>query len=276
MRRISLSFVFVFVVITAFAQMNSIENVLCDHARKTMVVIRQDYQLVDDDEGEIKNAPGKEFWDRTYSFGIKVGEDKLLISGDAVRPWSKESFSKNDRFQPAISSTAVRDLDAIEFEELGFDESELEQLVDKRLYCISGSEEPGFAVVMPQGHLSGYALIAVQSDNNDGTYRVDVIPMTYTFSSAKNFYVPVVPLPNKAFGGVFVAPMSLRPGLVDYCVVGMFQKIGGVWKLVCPEAEFDIRPGMGSYDYIFALECAVNKASNDIDEAFNTLLNVHE
>lgn len=252
------------------------ESMLGDHAKKCFVVIRQDYQLVDDEEGELKNAPGKDYWKRTYSLGIRVGNDNFLVSGETVKPWRGESLSKNDRFQPAISSTAVKAVDATEFDDLSFDESDLTEVAADRLYTMPGSEEQGMTLVAPSGRLGGYAVMAVPdralSENNEKSrFTISVTPMTFSFAESKKLYAPSADLPANAMGGVFVVPVTLRPGLVDYCITGVFQKVGGVWKLVCPESGMQMAPDTNSYEYTFdsMLSQYVNSITDDIDNGLS-------
>lgn len=235
---------------------NYFESVLRDHAKKSFVVIRQDYQLVNEEAGEIKNAPGKDYWKRTYSLGVRVGNENYLISADAVKPWRNESLSKNDQFQPAISYTAVKPVYAIEFDELIFDDSDFSEIAADRLYIMLGSEEPGLTVMSPEGKLSGYAIMAVpdtplSDDNETSQFTISVTPMAFSFSESKKLYTPAVELPANAMGGVFVVPVSFRPGLLEFCITGAFQKIGGLWKLVSPESGTDVHPNATDYEYSF-------------------------
>lgn len=249
----------------------SFESALRDHVRKSFVVIRQDYQLVNDEAGEIKNAPGKDYWKRTYSLGVRVGNENYLISADAVKPWRNESLSKNDHFQPAISYSAVKPVDAIEFDELIFVDSDLSEIAADRLYIMPGAEEPGLTVMSPEGKLSGYAVMAVpdtrlSDDNETSQFTFSVTPMAFSFSESKKLYTPSVELPADAMGGVFVVPVSFRPGLIEFCITGAFQKVGGLWKLVTPESGTDIHPDATNYEYSFPtnLETLISTAVDDL------------
>lgn len=80
--------------INAQAGQGIFENIVIRSINGAIVFIRQDYQLVDENEGEIKNAPEKEYWERNYYLAVRIGDDSFLISGETVRPWIKSHFLK--------------------------------------------------------------------------------------------------------------------------------------------------------------------------------------
>lgn len=225
---------------------NDLETILNSAIKGTIVVVRQDYQLVDEDEDEIKNALDKEYWGRGYSLGLRVGDHSFLVSGEAMRPWSRENFSKNDSFQPVISHTSVRDIEAPEFEPLDFNSDEATEVCESRLYTVEGSEEPGLSLCGLTGLLKGYAVWAtptkpIKEGDDNQMFKIDLVPMSFRLTDSKSLNdIPEVPNAN-TFGGFFLVPLVIRPGMVDFCVVGQFQKVGGIWKLVSVDNGSEVR-----------------------------------
>lgn len=222
--------------VTPERKSGEMDDFLASLMKNAFVVLRQDYQLINED-GDIKDADGKDYWGRTYSMGARVGNSDFLISGDAVRPWAKDGLSLRDSYQPAISQSAVRGFEAVEFEPLDFDPGSVTELREKRLYVTSGSEEPGLSVVGPMGRMNGYAVWAcvdhpVVDGDDCRAFNLKFVPMTVNFVDGKNIYDPSPAGREDAFGGFFLVPVKTRPGIVDFCVAGMFQRIGGIWKLV--------------------------------------------
>lgn len=255
------------------AQQNSIDYIISNLANETMVVIRQDYQLVDEDDN-VKNAEDKDYWKRTYALALRVGEDLYLVSDESVKPWSKEALSKNSKFQPVISSTACRSLNAIEFDEIDFETEDLNVLQDNRIYTFEGSELPGASVIAPTGNQQVYIATAVAatpiSETNEAAkFQINITPTTFNFSESKNIYDLKVQLPENTFGGFAFLPVVLRPGLVEFCMVGMLQKVGGIWKLITVSDGITITQSDVSSN--FNLETLFNDMSTEMNSFLNSI-----
>lgn len=239
-------FTSIFGVSAAEISTSDLETILNSIVKGTMVVVRQDYQLVNEDENEIKNALDKDYWGLGYSLGLRVGDNSFLISGDAMRPWARENFSKNDAFQPVISHTSVRAIEAPEFEPLDFSSDDATEVCDSRLYIVEGSEEPGLTLCGLTGSIKGYAVWAtpnnpIKEGNDSQLFKLNFVPMSFRITDSKNLYdVAKVP-ETDTFGGFFLVPMVTHPGTVDFYVVGQFQKVGGVWKLVSVDEGTEIK-----------------------------------
>lgn len=257
--------------INCAAQQIEITNLIQESLKNGIVLLRQDYQLVDENESEIKNASGKDYWSRTYYVIPRISDNSLLLPGDAIRPWIKESLSKNDRFQPAISSTAIRTLGGYEFENIDFDPDNLTEIRENRLYAMEGSEEPGFSLISGEGKTCGYGVFIVpetplSEDNETNKFTFEIFPMTYVLNESKGLYDVNTKVSDNAMGGVYIVPVSLRPGLIEFYLIGMFQKIGGVFRLVIP----DYGTEMKSTSYIESAESLwLNSVMNGIESGMN-------
>lgn len=205
--------------------------------KNAFVIFRQDYHLVDEDEGYIKMTEGKDYWGRSYSLGARIGDSEFIFAGDALRPWIKDGLAKSSRFVPALSQSAVRSLEGLEFEPVEFDPDGATEIREKRLYTASGSEEPGLSVVGMLGRTNGYSVWAVPErpliDGDDsGSIQLIFEPMALNVIDGKSLYDCNYEGKEEALGGFYLVPVKSRPGAVDFCIVGMMQKIGGLWKIV--------------------------------------------
>lgn len=54
--------------------------------RQGIVVLRQDYQLLNEDDEPIGNKPGMNCYGRTYTCGVRVGDNQFLVTKDFVTP----------------------------------------------------------------------------------------------------------------------------------------------------------------------------------------------
>lgn len=244
--------------------------------KNSFVLIRQDYQLVDQEEGEIKEVEGRDYWGRGYSLGVRIGDSEYLITGDAMRPWSKESIARNSRYQPELSQTAYRDLGSSEFEPLDFSADAATELCENRIYTTSGSEEPGLSVLGTTGATAGYAAWVVpETPIKDGAdlqkLTLKVAPMSTRLSDTRHIYDCNLNIDDSAIGGVYLVPVTLHPGCVDFCVAGMLQRIGGIWKLVSiPEGVDVMAPADSSQNGGLLME-VINGMNSEMQSFLNTI-----
>lgn len=274
MNRMFLAAVLSVMTFSLSAQKNVINDMLVDMGKETMVIIRQDYQLIDGDDN-VKNSEGKEYWKRTYALALRVGDDKYMISDETVRPWSKHALSKKDKFQPVVSYTACRPIEAIEFDEIDYNADNLTEIQENRIFTFDGSEIPGASVVAPAGILDTYILYAesstpISEENESVKLKIGVGSTTFSFLENKSIYDLNIQLPDNTFGGFVVVPLALRPGLVDFCVVGMLQKVGGIWKVVSI-ADGTIM-SWSDMPSGYNLNSLVNGLMNDIESDMNSVL----
>lgn len=274
MNRLFLAIMTSIVAISASAQQDLINDFLTKMGEESMVIIRQDYQLIDD-EDNVKNAHDKDYWKRTYALGILVGDDRYMITDESVKPWNKDGLSRKDRFQPSVSSTAFRPLKAIEFDEIEFESDELDEIQENRLFTFTGSEIPGVSVISPSRSRQVYLIIAesqipISENNESAEFKVRIIPESFSFSNHKNIYDLKTELSKTTFGGFAVTPVRLRPGLIDFCVVGMLQKVGGVWKLISVGEGTLIHQSGPTEEY--NLENLVGLITNSMEYGINSFI----
>lgn len=227
-------------------QNNEFEDFLTSILKNAFIILREDYQLVDEDEGYIRTQDKKEYWGRSYSLGARIGDSDFLISGESLRPWQKDESAQNTRYVPTISQCAIRSFEGTEFEPIDFDPDDATAIREKRLFTFSGSEEPGLSLIGLTGHTNGYVLWCIpespiSEENEDVAVNLKFEPMSLNILESKGIYNCNSTAEENALGGFYLVPVNNRPGAVDFCIVGMIQKIGGVWKVVSVTESTEIQ-----------------------------------
>lgn len=211
-------------------------SLISDAVRKGVVLLRQDYQLLNEDDEPIDNKFGQECYGRTYTCGVRVKNDYFLVTKDFVTPWINESVTKSDKRHFEVSYSGILTLGTVDFEQIDCDIEDATELVEKRLFVIDGSEYEGFSIDEEVGKKKGYA-VWLKSANAYGLEKkpssltIDI--SSFNITTKENVFVYDIgkqPTGN-VIGGFFLVPKIEGVGKISFQVNGMFEKRGGVWKL---------------------------------------------
>ena len=113
-------------------------------------------------------------------------------------------------------------------------------MVTNRLYNFSGSEEPGLYILGADGRTDGFIVwlksaSELTEGDDESALSIVIEPADFQFKAERVFFeLPAQPEGN-VVGGVFVYPVANKTGCVDFCIGGMMQKVGGLWKLIALE-----------------------------------------
>lgn len=213
-------------------------NTLIENAiRKAFVLLRQDYQILNEDDEPINNKPALGCYGRVYTCGVRVDEDNLLVAKEFVAPWSGESIVKSEKRHPEVSYSGLLELNTIDFEQIDADVESAEEQVVGHLYTVNGSETPGFMLDETAGKKKGYAVWlkagnALSIEKVPSGLTLDMMPFTITTKENNAVYeLPEQPKGN-VVGGAFIVPSINGIGKIELRVNGMFEKRGGVWKFI--------------------------------------------
>lgn len=221
------------------AHAQSLANDLIERAIKNgIVLLRQDYQMLNEDDEPIGNKSGLDCYGRTYTCGVRVGEGDFLVTKEFVAPWwSNESIVKSEKRHPEVSYSGFLTLKTIDFEQFDCDVESAEEVIANHLYTVSGSESEGFELDEEYGKKRGYA-VWLKSSN---AFSLQVVPsgltldiQPYSVSTTEGSYIyDVAKQPTgNVIGGVFLVPSIKKTGEITIKVNGMFEKRGGVWKFI--------------------------------------------
>lgn len=212
-------------------------NLLEQAAKKGLVVLRQDYQILNEDDDPIGNKPGFDCYGRTYSCGVRVNDDEFLVTKDFIMPWANESLVKSDKRHPEISYSGFLALNTIEFEQIDASVESAEEVIENHLYKVGASEIEGFAIDEEYGKKRGYALWiksanAFSLEKAPSGLTIEIVPFSIT-TTEKSFVYDLTKQPTgNVVGGVFIVPSSPAINTILLKVNGMFEKRGGVWKFI--------------------------------------------
>jgi len=213
-------------------------NTLIENAiRKAFVLLRQDYQILNEDDEPIGNKPALGCYGRVYTCGVRVDEDKLLVVKEFIAPWSTESIVKSEKRHPEVSYSGLLELNTIDFEQIDADVEGAEEQVAGHLYTIDGSETPGFMIDESAGKKKGYAVwlkagSVISIEKVPSGLALDIKPFSITTKENNAVYeLPEQPKGN-VVGGAFIVPSIDGIGKIELRVNGMFEKRGGVWKFI--------------------------------------------
>lgn len=213
-------------------------NTLIENAiRKAFVLLRQDYQILNEDDEPIGNKPTLGCYGRVYTCGVRVDEDKLLVAKEFVTPWSSESIVKSEKRHPEVSYSGLLELNTIDFEQIDADVESAEEQVKGHLYTIDGSETPGFMIDESAGKKKGYAVwlkagSSISIEKVPSGLTLEIKPLNIT-TKENNAVYELLEQPNgNVVGGAFIVPSIDGIGKIELRVNGMFEKRGGVWKFI--------------------------------------------
>lgn len=205
--------------------------------RQGIVVLRQDYQLLNEDDEPIGNKPGMNCYGRTYTCGVRIGENQFLVTKDFVTPWINESIVKSNKRNPQVSYSGFLTLNTIDFEQFDYDVEDASEEIANHLYKIEASEIEGFEVDEEAGKKKGYSVWLKCSNKIDMEHVPTGLSLEYTpfsITTKENTFVYELSAQPKGnvIGGVFIVPTVSKIGTIKLKVNGMFEKRGGVWKFI--------------------------------------------
>lgn len=216
----------------------SMANDLIERAiKKGIVVLRQDYQILNEDDEPIENKSGMNCYGRTYTCGVRIGEDQFLVTKDFVTPWSNESIAKSDKRRPQVSYSGFLTQNTIDFEQFDCDVEDASEEVPNHLYKIEASEIEGFGIDEEAGKKKGYSVWLKCNNSFDMKHVPTGLSLEYALfniTTKDNTFIYDLPTQPKGnvIGGVFIVPTVSKIGTIELKVNGMFEKRGGVWKFI--------------------------------------------
>ena len=214
-----------------------LESYLNQSISESIVIFRQDYQIVDEDDEPINNQAGQNFFNRIYTFGVRIGDSDYLVNRDFVKPWIRDNVTPSDSYRPLVSVSSIKSLTETTFKPFSVDVESATEEVENHLYTISESRKQGFQKDDYYGSKSGYAVwIKSKTSFNSLTpptniyveiSKLDII----TREKPRLCDIPTQPKGN-VIGGFYLIPSMEQPGDIHLRVNGLFELKGDVWKLV--------------------------------------------
>ena len=205
---------------------------------KGFVLLRQDYQILNEDDEAYNNQPGTDFFGRTYTCGIRLDSNDYLVERSFVKPWLNDtSVPKGNKYHQIVSFSAYREMDSKEPEQMDVDVEIARDVVENHLFTVSGSELSGFEMDREYGKKIGLAVWLVSATQYNANIpptelSLVITPLSIATKEEQKIYDIASQPTGNIIGGAFIIPKIERVGQISFKVNGMFEKLGGVWKLI--------------------------------------------
>lgn len=229
---------FLLFLLCATMQAQDMANNLIENAIKQGVILfREDYQLLNEDDEPIANKAGQDCYGRSYTCGVRTGESSFLVIKDCVAPWTNQSIVKSEKRHPEISYSGFLTLSTIDFEQFDLDPESAEEVIPNHIYRVEGSEVEGFDVDPESGRKKGYA-VWLKAENSfcltsvPSGLSLDIAPFNINTRAGSYVYDVEKQPEGNVVGGVFITPRVDKVGKISLYVNGLFEKRGGVWKFI--------------------------------------------
>ena len=224
--------------VTAVMAQSTLENISQRAINKGFILLRQDYQLLNEDDEPVGLKPGKECYGTSYTCAVRFGTDNYIANRDFFKPWNNDkTIVKGSTNTPKVSYTGYRDLKTVEFEELDADPETASEILENHLYTFGGSEIEGFETDECYGKKRGFAVWMISdkpfdANNAPGKLSLDIKPMNITTRENTQVYDLTQQPTGNVIGGAYLVPSLKGVGKIEFRINGLFEKIGGVWKFI--------------------------------------------
>lgn len=220
---------------------NSPNQQLVEQAvRNGVVLLRQDYQLLDTVTNERYGWNHRDMFNSVYSVGIKVG-DGYVVSDRFVHPWSYDGRYLDltgVTYVPVVSKTMGRIITDTVMTEIKYGVSDVCPLEDSLAYRIDceDSELEGFTVDSSAGAKDGWLVWVVAKDSTLSDSS-DLSLVTYRYSmtiddDTLSYQLPDPVASDYIVGGFYVVPQNTSVGKLDFKLVGFAALRDSLWYLV--------------------------------------------
>lgn len=237
MKKFLLTLVTLMSLTSAFAQ-SSLEAISQRALTRGFVLLRQDYVLMNEDDEPVNLKEGETCHGSGYSCAIRVGTEDLMINRDFTKAWAGEkALPKNSTNHYSINYTGYREINSTEFEEIDADPETASSMVENHIYQISGSEIEGFEIDECYGKKRGIAVWLLSDKafgpkSEPGKLSLEFKPMNITARENTQVYDITQQPSGNVLGGAFLVPSIQGLGKLFFRVNGVFEKVGGQWKLI--------------------------------------------
>lgn len=234
-----LTFALLVVCNNVYAQYNdNLNKFLSPFFENGFILLRQDYHLINPDNDKVYTKDNMNYYGRIYTIGVRTVDNNFIVLNEMLQPWIKDiSLSNNDKLVPAISNTAYLTNNSVEWERMSFDNSSVEEIIEGKLYVMPGNEQTGFQIDSQFGRKKGF-VVWVKANNKltqeNDIPRLSIEVDQLNVNTKENIYLYEIENQpeNNVIGGFYLVPKSEETGKLSFNINGLFQKVGGIWKLV--------------------------------------------
>ena len=235
---------------------NSSSQQLVEQAiRDGVVLLKQDYQLLDTISNARYGWNHQEVFNSIYSIGFKVGNG-YVVNERFVRPWNfDQRYNEfgDTTYIPIISKTQSRLITDTIYTDVKYNHNYIRSIKDSLVYCIDSlfHDDGGLKNDFSIGEKESWIVWVTSSDSVlQDTTQLSIITYKHRVTIEEEQQEYVIPRPatsKNIMAGILVVPNNTQVGVLDFQIVGYaFQKgedwfvIRGIETVVIPESNNNV------------------------------------
>ena len=220
---------------------NSSSQQLVEQAVKGgIVLLRQDYQLLDTLSNTRYGWNHQEVFNSIYSVGFKVGSG-YVVNERFVRPWNFDQRYhelRDTTYVPVISKTSCKSMVDTVYTDVKYNSDHKRSIKDSLIYRVDSlvHERRGLRIDSSLGEKEGWLVWITSADSllQENT-QLSVVTYKHKITIEENKKEYALPKPatsKNIMAGILVVPNNTQVGVLDFQIVGYaYQKDD--WYVIC-------------------------------------------
>lgn len=202
-----------------------------------VVLLRQDYQLLDTLSNTRYGWNHQEVFNSIYSVGFKV-EGGYVVNERFVRPWSYDQRYRELRdttYVPVISKTRCKSMADTVYTDVKYNPDYKRSIKDSLIYRVDSlaHECRGLRIDSSLGEKEGWLVWITSADSllQENT-QLSVVTYKHKITIEENKKEYVLPKPatsKNIIAGIFVVPNNTYVGVIDFQISGVFYQKNNEW-----------------------------------------------
>lgn len=205
-----------------------------------VVLLRQDYQLLDTLSNTRYGWNHQEVFNSIYSVGFKV-EGGYVVNDRFVRPWNYDQRYRELRdttYVPVISKTRCKSMADTVYTDVKYNPNYKRSIKDSLIYRVDSlaHERRGLRLDSSLGEKEGWLVWITSADSllQENT-QLSVVTYKHKITIEENKKEYVLPKPatsKNIVAGILVVPNNTQIGVIDFQIVGYAYQKGDDWYVV--------------------------------------------
>lgn len=220
---------------------NSSSQQLVEQAVKGgIVLLRQDYQLLDTLSNTRYGWNHQEVFNSIYSVGFKV-EGGYVVNERFVRPWNFDQRYRELRdttYVPVISKTSCKSMVDSVYIDVKYNPDYKRCIKDSLIYRVDSlvHERRGLKIDSSLGEKEGWLVWVTSADSllQENT-QLSVVTYKHKITIEENKKEYALPKPatsKNIMAGILVVPNNTQVGVLDFQIVGYAYRKGNDWYVI--------------------------------------------
>lgn len=205
-----------------------------------IVLLRQDYQLLDTLSNTRYGWNHQEVFNSIYSVGFKV-EGGYVVNERFVRPWNFDQRYRELRdttYVPVISRTRSKSMADIVYTDVKYNPDYKRSIRDSLIYRVDSltHERRGLRIDSSLGEKEGWLIWVTSADSllQENT-QLSVVTYKHQITIKENKKEYALPKPatsKNIVTGILVVPNNTQIGVLDFQIIGYAYQRGDDWYVI--------------------------------------------